>query len=535
MMAAVEHSVTDASYEQIPYPSKPYRQAMPSTLATVATVFGMSPADPRRARVLEIGCAGGGNMLPRALEHPRSEFLGIDPALEHVQEGQQLIAALGITNARIERRGLEDLVPQDGPFDYIIAHGVFSWLPEGLREVMLARCEALLAPQGVALISYNTLPGWHMRSMVRDAMLFHTESAPDPQQRIYQARAMLDFLSEEIPRGKSPYGDFLARERELLAQHGDAYLFHDHLAPNNTPMYVRDFVALAEAAGLQYLGEAEIETMMTIGLPPRARSVIDGLSRDLVRTQQYLDFLYNRAFRYSLLVRPEVEPRRSLQWEVFADLYLASDLQRQGDGEPVLRADAPMTFRRGKREIETSSPSLKAAWLVLEERFPEPLAFAAWCQASAERLREAGVAVPDDHESRVGRGALHAYARGLLEAWVHPVPLGGERARCPRASALARHQAAVRCPWGVADRRHGVVRLNPFDRVLLSLCDGTRDHEALQAGLEAAVATGELTLRTSAGNAPSPSLVRAEIQRDLPGRLAWLAGCALLEPPLPET
>jgi len=535
MMAGPEARVAVETYEQVPYPSRPYPQATASRLAAVATLFGLRCADPRRARVLEIGCAGGGNLIPRAAEHPESRCLGIDPAAEHVAEAERTIADLGLRNVRVERRGVEDLTDDDGPFDYIIAHGVFSWVPVPVRDRLLAQCGRLLAPDGVAYVSYNTLPGWHLRTMVRDAMLFHGEGVTEPAERVGAARAMLDFLADCVPRAANPWGEFLVREKALLDKHGDTYLFHDHLAPDNRPLYVREFVDLARAHGLEFLGEADLHSMMTFDLPFRARRVLESISTDIVRTQQYLDFLVNRAFRHTLLVRRGTGIDRALSIDRVRDGFVASDLRRAGDGPISLKPDFPVTFERGPRELQTADPSLKAAFAVLQDRFGEPIPFASWVQQTAERLAAAGQPVPADLREHLGRGYLHAVVRGLAELWTHPLPLGGDDADRPAGWAYARRQVALGCPWGATSRRHFAMALNPFDRALLELADGTRDRAALREGLFAQTLAGRLVLASSPGQEVPASTVRDEIRRDLPERLAWLARHGLLAPPSAES
>jgi methyltransferase-like protein/SAM-dependent methyltransferase len=527
--------VTAALYDQVPYPSKPYPETAPARLAVMGRLFGIDTPDPRTARVLEIGCAGGGNLIPHAVTYPEMRLLGIDPSREHVKEAEQLLFALGVDNARVELRGVEDLSAEDGPFDYIIAHGVFSWIAAPLRAALLDRCAALLAPNGVAHISYNTLPGWHMRTMIRDAMLFHAERADGPQDRVARARAMLGFLASSVPAGANPWGTVLASERAVLDHHGDAYLFHDHLSPTNDPIYVRDFIARAEAAGLQYLGESDLSSMVTVDLPARIRQVVEASSQTVGEVQQYLDFLVNRTFRHSLLVRADATVDRTLRAERVRSLFVASPLRRNTEVPLSLAPDLPALFRRGERELETSDPALKAAWAELQERHPAPIAFPAWVEAVRARLDAAGRPVEADLEGHLGRAVLHAVARDLAEVWPHGVALGTGREALPVGAPFAVLQARLGCPWGVTSLRHEQVPLDPFDRHLLAACDGTRSLEDLENALFDAVLRGALVFAPDDGQAAPPEVARAEIRRDLPERLAWLASRALLCHAAPET
>ncbi len=520
------------SYERVPYQSKPYAVAHTGRLAMMARLFGHTPPDPTRARVLEIGCAGGGHLLPQALVFPHATWLGIDPARAHVREAEQVAFALGLRNARVEQRGVESLSDADGTFDYIVAHGVFSWLPGPLRTTLLRACRDRLAPDGVAYISYNTLPGWHMRRMVRDAMRFHVDGIEDPTRRVEQARAMLDFLTEAVsPHGASPWGRFLLSERQLLHRHRDDYLFHDHLAEDNEPVYVSDFVALAAEAGLDWLGESELSDMMTHALAEGVRETLARIAPDVVRTQQYLDFLTNRAFRQSLLVHAGTPLDRTIRWTRVRGMHLSSPLRRPAEGPAPLAEGVELTFAdRHGRELTTGDPGLKAAWLELQAHHPELLPFADWVTATRARLEAAGEAVPEDLEESLGSNALFALAQGMIELWPHPLPTGGHRHPTPAAFPLARLQALARGDWATSPL-HVPVALDELDRRILALCDGTVPVEALAGHLEPDLASG--ALRLAAGDAEDAPVdaARAVLGPAVERRVSLLGRWGLLLPP----
>ena len=163
-------------YDQVPYQSLSVPYTHPDRLATVATLLGLQPAPVERCRVLELGCASGGNIVPMAAQLTSSTFLGVDLSQRQVAAGRKILADLGLTNVELLHTDLRDLGSEVGTFDYIITHGVYSWVEPAIRDALLSLVKASLAEQGVAYISYNTLPGWHLRSIVRDAMRFHGEA-----------------------------------------------------------------------------------------------------------------------------------------------------------------------------------------------------------------------------------------------------------------------------------------------------------------------------------------------------------------------
>ncbi|MEX1042790.1 MAG: class I SAM-dependent methyltransferase, partial [Pirellulaceae bacterium] len=172
------------SYDVVPYPSHPFRQTHPEKLAAVGQLFGLKPAPIEKCRVLEIGCAGGGNLIPMADALPESQFMGVDLSQKQIESGQKSIEAIGLTNIELKHLNCTEIDDSFGKFDYIICHGVFSWVPREVQDRIMAVCRDNLQEQGVAFISYNTYPGWHMRGMIRDMMQYHVRNFEDPPRRI---------------------------------------------------------------------------------------------------------------------------------------------------------------------------------------------------------------------------------------------------------------------------------------------------------------------------------------------------------------
>jgi SAM-dependent methyltransferase len=265
--------VSSRPYDDVRYPTYPRIETHPDRLAAVATLRGMSPAPVARCRVLEIGCGDGGNLTPMAYFLPRSRFLGVDLAGGAIAQGRKLVRELKLKNIELRESDLRDLDRDAGEFDYIVAHGLYSWLPVDVRDRLMTLCAELLAPQGVVYLSYNTWPGRHERQILREILLYHLRAVRAPGRRLREARRVLRAI-----------GTPAAVE---MAARTDDVLFHDDLAAVNDPVWFRDFAAHAASHGLQYLGEA--------GAGPRK----DG-------DEQYADFLRMRAFRQSLLCRREI-------------------------------------------------------------------------------------------------------------------------------------------------------------------------------------------------------------------------------------
>ena len=173
-------------YDVVPYDSHPFSKTHPENLCTIARLFGLDAPDYHDARILELGCGQGGNLIPLAYNLPHSRCLGIDLSARQIAPGQQVIDALGLTNISLKQMSITDIGPDAGQFDYIVCHGVYSWVPTAVRDKILAVCRDHLVETGVAYISYNCLPGWNMIQSIRDMMLYHVADFKDPAEKAEQ-------------------------------------------------------------------------------------------------------------------------------------------------------------------------------------------------------------------------------------------------------------------------------------------------------------------------------------------------------------
>ncbi|RPH38131.1 MAG: methyltransferase domain-containing protein, partial [Planctomycetota bacterium] len=365
------------TYDLVPYPTSPIRCTHPEILAVAGTLAGLGPAPIDRCRVLEIGCGEGGNLLPMAVGLPDSEFVGIDPSGPAVGRAARLAEELGLRNVVLAKKGVEDLDADLGLFDYIITHGVFSWVAPPLQDRILDVSRRLLRPDGLAYVSYNTYPGWHVRGMVREMMMYHVRNEPSPSGRVAQARELLARLSDVIgPAEKigpsatelDAFGALLRHEREFLDQLPDAYVFHEHLERVNVPVYFHEFVAHAGRHGLQYVSEALVSSGRLESYPAVVGEVVRSFAKDPIEVQQVLDFVWNRAFRQSVLCHAGRAPAAASDPKRLRPLHVSSPAKRTADaGERATFAVA------GARAVTTADPAVKAALSVLEERWPSPV------------------------------------------------------------------------------------------------------------------------------------------------------------------
>jgi len=478
----------EGRYDAVPYDSRPFHATTPDNLAVVATFAGISAAAPDRCRVLELGCASGGNLIPLAVSFPEATFVGIDASAAQIAEGQRTAAALGLQNLTLVTRDVAELDAECGTFDYVIAHGLYSWVAPAVQDRMFALYRECLAPSGIGYVSYNTLPGWHLRGMVRDMMLYRVRGLETPAEQIAASRSFLEFLVASARGRDSAFTRFLAEEAVMLSQAGDAYLFHEHLELENHPVYFHEFVGRARVHGLEYVGEASPSTIRPGEFPDEVDDTVRRLARDVVEFEQYLDFLRNRTFRRSLLCHAEVPVYRNWSAEHLRSFWIGSRLHPAA-GALDLDGATPVTFEGAGPRVTVDDPWLKTCLWLLGEHWPEVLHYGDLEARVAERLR---ATVTPAHGARLLNALLRCYVGGVLELHVRPARLARLAGPRPLASPLARLQAER--GTRVFNLRHRVVDIREIDRHVVRLLDGTRERGAVADALERGAGAGELTL-----------------------------------------
>jgi methyltransferase-like protein len=522
------------SYDDLPYPGQPYGQTHPGRLATIATLLGLTPPPAERCRVLEIGCGSGGNLIPMALGLPLSTFLGIDLSTSEIARGCKTIEALGLSNIELRQLSILDVDDRLGTFDYILCHGVYSWVPAAVQGKILDIYGQHLTRHGIGYVSYNVYPGWHLSGMVRDMLSYHARRYCDepPDRRVARARALLDFLARVTPRPEGVYAQILREKLAQLRDLPDAYLFHEYLEEENTPVYFRDLCARLAARGLRYLADSAYHlTAATAALAPELRKGLDELTPDLLEKEQYLDFVYNRSLRETLLCRHNLQPDYNVRGERLLAFPVTSPL-RPMSATPDLTSNRPQDFQGlAGMQLSTAVPVVKAALTILGEGWPQAVRLTALPALARQRL---GLPAADAEAERQDLLALTstlllAYASAgdsLVTLSLSPPAFTDRVSERPQASPLARLQAAGGLQ--ATNLRHGTTTLDPFDAHLLPLLDGTRDRPGLLQALVNRFEQRSLHIALPSGPVTDVATARALINDALDQHLTKLARGAVL-------
>jgi methyltransferase-like protein len=474
--------VPQNTYNEVLYETSPRFATHPDRLAAVARLFGMEAAPVNRCRYLEIGCGNGTQIASMAYHLPESRFVGVDLAEVPLATGQRMRATLEIANLTLRLGDLCDIGEDLGEFDYIVAHGVYSWVPADVRDALLRVCQKHLAHNGVAYISYNILPGHHICEFLRNLMLFHTRDIEDSGERLRQARWSLQFVASS-PWLPDVWRTLLESEITSLLKLPDAWLFHDDLSPVNHPVYFHEFVAHAGRHGLQYLGDADPHEMFD------PQDLLKPVSGGVIEREQYMDFLKARRFRQTVLChQSQTLEHRPL--EDCMERFLFSSLYRTGE-------DGKIEGLRGVK-ITPKHDAVHRIASALGKIYPLPLTF-------AELVPHAGT------ESALRDILTGMVLSGFADFHVYNFPCQTIVSSKPAASRLARYQA-IDSPR-VSNACFRVLELDETSRRLMHLLDGTRTHRQIVEGL--------------ARSRGAPPL--KEIEQHLPDHLEWLAHATLLE------
>jgi SAM-dependent methyltransferase len=461
------------AYDEVRYPPIAFPQTHPAALETLAFLHGVEPARADGCRVLELGCGSGANLIPMAHQYPRSTFMGLDLSAEAIAEGTRIIGSLGMTNVVLRHCNIMDVGPEIGTFDYIIAHGVYSWVPEQVREKMMAMFSENLAPQGLAYVSYNCLPYGHLRRLARDLMRFHTRDIHEPKQRIDQARKVLQFVAEAT-EDTSLYGAVLRHLSHRTNQVPDAVLYHDDLDEGFTAFLFSDVMETAARHGLQFLAEAASSPEFLGHLAPMNAFIERFPDDQIVAREQYMDFFLGRGFRETVLCHADLRLERTIDPSRIGNLFAASNTTP--DGGPIdPAASGAVQFRTGSgATISVDHELCKAAFLHLGEIWPQAEHFDRLVDVAATRLgRDADD--PRTGQEKDGLAAVlgKAFTARSVVLRRTPAPMTLEIADRPEASALARWQAAQGLP--VINLMHWTISLDDeIVRAFLQLLDGTR-------------------------------------------------------------
>jgi trans-aconitate methyltransferase len=432
-----------------PYKTFARKETHPSRIGALARLYGINAAPADQCSLFEIGCGDGGNIIPLAAQYPQSSFLGIDLDGGLVEQGRAEIASLGLTNIELIAGDIAHYKPASSSYDYVVCHGVYSWVSPAVQREILSRSVAALAAHGVFFVSYNTLPGWRQRGALRDILRVGASFVEneDDVVRLENAMAFLALVVEQ----SSSITPYVREAAERLKGSEPSYVVQEFLGEYNSAQMFTEFMTDARGAGLQFISESRVVMMSSEDLSPQLNEVLTALDENIITREQVVDIVRNRMFRETLLCHESLQLDRGLSSATFKSLtFVASYIPKES-----VASDEGSTVRLLERYSgrDMTAPAGECADML------EVLAACGPQGATFEVLRErSGI---DEHECL--RTLFTLWKTGFVEALTAPICSCRERAE---VSSWARKQAVSKSR--VTSALHESFNLSAEERAVLA-------------------------------------------------------------------
>ncbi len=497
------------TYDSVPYPSYTFPQTHPDRLSTVGSLFGLQAEHPEKCRMLELGCGDGTNLLSFAYALPGSSFVGIDLSGVHIAKAEDTAKRLGLTNIIFRREDVTHIGRDDlDEFDFIVAHGLFSWVPDAVRPHILRIFSECLTETGIGYISYNAYPGCHLREISSGIMKYYADTLDDPSEKVNQGVSFLNFITGASEKD-SLYQMMLKLELSEIVDRSAENVFHDDLSDFNQPFYFNEFNSIIGDFGLQFLSEADPSASNIGKFSQETQDVLRKLGSDVVRREQLIDFITCRRFRSTLICRRDAAVVQQIAPFTIRNLFIAAQLASE-DADPELRDVAGIRFSDPKgASVEINHPLTKASLVHLRNIHARNIGFDELMNAA--RLLLGVEAIDDEEISKTEQYLMQMFLAGMIKLHRYQPEFQSTVSDRPTVSLFVRWQIENGCESVTTLVGSNLKPENDATRVLLSLLDGTRDRSDIVFSMRETldVADGEKDRFES----NLPALIETELQK----------------------
>jgi SAM-dependent methyltransferase len=469
----------NSAYDSIPYLGVAVPLASPLHLS-LCSLAARGPSPPLCGfRLAELGCGDGTSLIPLAFYHPGATFVGIDNSCAQLDSARSFRECLSLQNVHLVRRDVRDLEPSDfAPCDYVIAHGLYSWVSEDTRDVMLEFCQRALSPSGLAYISYNAQPGWATRRLVRETLLRARSVREAPiEQKAYRAIEDAARLLEDLHSRDYASAILLAEELERVRNAKPGYVFHEYLAEVNDGFWLGQFVERARRHGLDYVCDAQFGRWEG-HVPDELKSKLAARGLDAIEQEETADLLCHRYFRASILCRADAPRSPVSRRDLVEQVYLATSLTAKSDPFDLTHGAVERFRGAGGIEVTIGASVTKAAVLLMAAQWPAGSKLEQLCEKSTELLAEHGFETPADPRSQLIDDLIPLFEAGQVDFHLREPSFGTEIRDYPRVHALARFEAAHRD--SLTTPYHVPLAFDPQTLALVRTLDGSRSLSQLQ-------------------------------------------------------
>jgi ubiquinone/menaquinone biosynthesis C-methylase UbiE len=298
----------DGYVTDVVYTDSVYREMTPAWLGFAALLLGQRHPDlSRRFRYADLGCGFGMTALVVAATCPQAEVWGFDFNPAHIETARRWAADLGLSNVTFEETSfatlaqLPDTVLPD--FDFIVSHGVLSWISPANRQHLIDVIGRRLLPGGLAYLSYNTLTGW--ASMVPVRALMRQLAMATPGRSDQSVPAVLDTLDRVVKGGARYFAGNpgLTERLTQLRNQSPRYVAHEYLNADWHPVMSSDVITSMQEARCGYLGSAALAENIDIASIPAELVPLLAETREPLLRETLRDFAMGRMFRRDIYRR----------------------------------------------------------------------------------------------------------------------------------------------------------------------------------------------------------------------------------------
>lgn len=452
------------SYDELPYPSYTFPKTHPDRLATLATLHGLTPARPSKCRYLELGCGDGTNIVSSASVFADSEFLAIDLSERHIERATKTASELGVINARFLAADIVNVTASDiGQFDYVVAHGLFSWVPDNVRDHVLDLMSECLVENGIGYISYHTYPGCYLRKPGWDLMRLRGSKIDDSLQKVEAGKQILSFVKSEAAAGTLQSYLFHQLHSEVCARHPEN-VFHDDLAEFNRPYYFLEFAELINKHGLRFMCEADLGGS---NLSQSVREELEKLTDDPLELEQYIDFIEFATFRMSLICKKSANISTTPQSSAIRGLHVRTNLRLASDVSTINGETTAKFSMPDGRSININHPLTKSVLFSLGS-----------ANTAASEIEDLISSSYGDPGQTFGF-LLQLHKMDLIDLFSEPPKAATSPGQFPKARNFVRWQAANGCDSMTSIYGVNIRFDNDLVREMVILLDGSRDRTSI--------------------------------------------------------
>ena len=465
-------------YDHVPYLSSISALTAPEHLALCSYWHDVAPPPIRCFHATELGCGDGANIIALAFYHPESNFVGIDLSSGQIHLASLAAAGANLKNVRFVQGDICELDADSfPPSDYIIAHGLYSWVPEDTRKAIFRFCRHNLKPTGLAYISYNALPGWATRNLVRETLLRAPSVRDAPiHPKAEKAIQVAANLLEDLPSRDYAAAVLLANELERVRNGAPFYVLHEYLAETNQGFWLRDFVDAARSHDLDYVCDAQF-CRWEGNVSPDLRARLAQRTTDQVEQEETADLLGDRYFRASILCRSDAVRTPTSRDELWQQVHIATSLGGLSDQFDLAEGVVEKFSGTNGTEITLQASITKAAVVSLCAQWPRGATLQHIHERAVQLLHQYGFSVPDYSEMQLRDDLTTLFEAGQVDLRLHEPEYNSSVPSNPEAHALARYEAAHRN--ALSTPFHLPIPFEPAAMALVKELDGRRSHADL--------------------------------------------------------